>query len=345
MRDPLVSVLLPFYNTAPFIHSCVESIRRQSYRNWELIAVDDRSTDDSVATLRLLRDPRIKIVLNQTNLGAGGAINVAMANAQGEFFAIMDSDDIAYHDRLQAEVEQMLQNPNLMITGSEDMRVFSDEREVAGLASCPRDYQSLMRDAHEEKKTKMFFGSVYKQPTVMIRRSSWGNLRYSAIRYAEDYEMWSRAIDYGRFGDIRLSLGLYRMHPGQTTRLVHSRNEILKESVWKPLFSRYGLETAPAELESHALLCQTYRSLKREEIPQLLSWIDRLERHFANVDGIDYPLFREIVTGKLVETCRNSASLGPAVWKVYANRLRESGHVRPRLEKWKLMARWLVRNG
>lgn len=92
-RVPAVSVILPFYNRAATLARCVDSVLAQTFTDWEIVAVDDASTDDSAAMLESRRDPRIRVIRHETNRGAGPARDTAMRAAQGEWFALLDSDD------------------------------------------------------------------------------------------------------------------------------------------------------------------------------------------------------------------------------------------------------------
>ena len=93
MTAPVVTIILPVFNRAATLRRCVESVRAQTFADWELIAVDDASTDDSIAVLESFGDPRIRVLCHDTNRGPGAARNTALASARGEFFALIDSDD------------------------------------------------------------------------------------------------------------------------------------------------------------------------------------------------------------------------------------------------------------
>ena len=104
MSAPTVSVILPVFNRAATLRRCVESVRAQTFTDWELIAVDDASTDASVAVLEEFADPRIRVLRHDTNRGPGAARNTALAAARGEFFALIDSDDEWLPGKLDAQL-------------------------------------------------------------------------------------------------------------------------------------------------------------------------------------------------------------------------------------------------
>jgi glycosyltransferase involved in cell wall biosynthesis len=101
---PKVSVILPFYNRAATLPRCIDSVRAQTFTDWEMVAVDDCSRDDSVAVIERYGDPRIRVLRHEQNRGAGPARDTAMANARGEWFALIDSDDEWLPGKLAAQM-------------------------------------------------------------------------------------------------------------------------------------------------------------------------------------------------------------------------------------------------
>src|SRR5262245_49494514 len=101
--SPLVSVVMPVYNAGAYLRLAVESVLSQTHSNWELLIVDDGSTDGCMSTVEDIRDERIRR-LRQVNSGKPTALNRALDVAQGEFYALLDADDISYPRRLERQV-------------------------------------------------------------------------------------------------------------------------------------------------------------------------------------------------------------------------------------------------
>ena len=110
MIDGLVSVVMPSWNTAPFIGESIRSVLAQTYPNWELIIVDDCSTDDTDAVVASFADERIRYFKNEHNLGAALTRNRALQEAQGEWIAFLDSDDLWTPDKLEKQIAFMKEN-------------------------------------------------------------------------------------------------------------------------------------------------------------------------------------------------------------------------------------------
>ena len=101
--NSLVSIITPLYNSSNYIESCVQSVIDQTYNNWEMLIVDDCSSDDSYYKLQLIasKDNRIKIFQNSQNIGAANTRNIALKKARGKFIAFLDSDDMWNKDKFR----------------------------------------------------------------------------------------------------------------------------------------------------------------------------------------------------------------------------------------------------
>lgn len=108
MIDGLVSIIMPSWNTANFIAESIQSVLNQTYKNWELIIVDDCSTDNTDEIIKpFLADKRVKYFKNEKNSGAALTRNRAMRDAQGEWIAFLDSDDLWTPDKLMTQIKLM----------------------------------------------------------------------------------------------------------------------------------------------------------------------------------------------------------------------------------------------
>lgn len=107
---PLVSIIAPMYNLEPFIDETIESVLAQTYQNFELILVDDSSSDDTVKKVQEFKDPRIRLIVNEKNQGAGRTRNRGIEIATGDYIALLDADDLWYPHKLQTQIEFMTSN-------------------------------------------------------------------------------------------------------------------------------------------------------------------------------------------------------------------------------------------
>jgi len=166
MRE-LVSIVTPAYNAHRFIGECIESVIAQSYQNWELIIVDDSSTDDTVDIIQqyVNRDYRIILFSNETNLGVSSSRNIAIKEAKGNYIAFLDSDDIWLENKLEMQI-RLMESQNIPITYS-DYDTIDEDGYVTGHFKSPAklSYQDMLKTSSMGTLTTIYsikyFGKVY----------------------------------------------------------------------------------------------------------------------------------------------------------------------------------------
>jgi glycosyltransferase involved in cell wall biosynthesis len=186
-RPGFVSIILPVYNAAPFVAATVDSLLDQTHREFEIIAVDDGSTDSSLAVLHDLarRDSRIR-VFTKANGGSSSATNFGLDHAEGEFIARMDADDLCYRTRLADELDLLSRSDDIALCSTEVDYTFFPGRVFAG-ARRPRSPREI--------RVENIFGTFHIHPTVVfdMRKIDRATFRYDAsYLLAEDFELLSR---------------------------------------------------------------------------------------------------------------------------------------------------------
>jgi glycosyltransferase involved in cell wall biosynthesis len=207
MKMPLVSVVMPTMNSGQFLMETLNTMMAQKYVNFELIAVDGGSTDDTLDILDQYSDGDIKIIELAPGLGIAKALNVGIAAAEGLFIARMDADDLAYEWRLHDQVKFMTEHGDIDLIGT-GVDAFWDHE---GVFRSPLSYQSI-RD--EYLANNPFF-----HPTLMFRRRIVDNglFRYNeANSFEEDYELWGRLIPQIKCANMDQSSIRYRIRGNST---------------------------------------------------------------------------------------------------------------------------------
>lgn len=205
MSSPLVSVLIPVHNDADFLEECLQSLFQQSYENWELIAVDDGSTDASPAILErwAARDSRVRWQF-QEHLGIVPALNLAGSLAKGELIARMDADDLAHPLRLEKQVQFLEQHPEAGLIGCcFEHFVDPSQTSLPPWALRHQLWSNTLLDA-EELNNALFAESPVAHPTFCMRQKVFEDLGgYQDAEWAEDYDFLFRARQLGiRFGKV-----------------------------------------------------------------------------------------------------------------------------------------------
>jgi len=137
-KTPQVSVIMPAYNAEKYIGEAIESILNQTYKDFELIIVNDASTDSTGSIIKTYaeKDERIVVLENEQNLNIAGSLNRAISAAKGEFLARMDADDIALPERLEIQSKAMQENPKVAVVGN-DINLIDENGSVIGYRHYP----------------------------------------------------------------------------------------------------------------------------------------------------------------------------------------------------------------
>jgi glycosyltransferase involved in cell wall biosynthesis len=202
--EPLVSFVIPMKNAGRFIRETLESIKKQTYLNWEVIIVDDCSDDDSVNVVETFSLKSVYLVKLSDSRGVAEALNVGLTYCQGKYIARIDADDICMPDRLDLQVAFMESNPDIAVCGS-SMLAFEGDNEVLWPAPS-QDVKMLM----------LRMNPIY-HPTVMFRSNVVPKIyQYQSIEpYAEDFELWTRIAISEGLTNLPQPLVRYRLHSGQ----------------------------------------------------------------------------------------------------------------------------------
>ena len=212
MTIPSITVLMPVYNAARYLPQALESIISQTYRDFELLVINDGSTDDSERILASCDDARLRVV-KTSNRGVSASLRLGMRLANGHYVARMDADDVALPNRLEVQKNLLDSNPEITVAHSLVDRIDAEGRIVE-----PR-YGELRNDV-ETKWTLLWQNAVF-HPTVMLRAD---DLKRSRINYrketriAQDFELWNRVAMVGSFYMINDVLLQYRLHDEKVSR-------------------------------------------------------------------------------------------------------------------------------
>lgn len=224
-KEPLVSVVMPVYNAGDFLREAIESILNQTYQNFELIIIDDASTDQSNKVIRMYAKKypkKIHAIYLKKNINGGGdaAGNVGFAKARGEYIARMDSDDVASVNRLEKQVDYMKAHKQIDVLGS-CAWVINGSGDVTGEKNVPLTHKGIYQE--------FFTFHPMIHPTVMVRRSSiMGKTLYSQkLPSNNDYLTFFKLIMNGkRFANLPDKLLQYRLHGTNDSLLKLKRNFI-----------------------------------------------------------------------------------------------------------------------
>jgi glycosyltransferase involved in cell wall biosynthesis len=238
---PAISVIMPAFNAERFVAESVESVLSQTFKDFELVVVNDGSRDRTAEILDRYRDRRIVRIDHKDNQGLARTLNHGLKAAKGEFVARLDSDDVALPTRLEEQVAFLSRDTGTVIVGSN-----CEEIDEAG--TYIRTWHYPLDDTDIRWHT--LFHCSFVHSSVMFRtailRSNGLNYDVKAV-YAQDYELWSRLLSYGRGANIRQPLVKYRTHTRQISQQRLREQNKVRDRVSRMNLKRRGVANDASE--------------------------------------------------------------------------------------------------
>ena len=310
MSAPRISVVMPVFNAARYLHAAIVSVLAQTFSDLEFIIVDDGSTDGSLQIAQNFRDERIRIFSNVENCGAAKSKNLGIKNARGEFIAFLDADDIALPSRFLEQSDFLLRNKNVGVVGSLAARI--DENGATASANL------MAPHAPDEIAPTLLFENCLVQSSVMLRRNILpAELFRTEFEPAEDYELWTRLAPTASIAIIEHPLVQYRTHPGGVSARKTAQMEASVRAIHTAQLAQLDIAATPQQLELHAKISQWPPASTKQLVEHAEEWL--LTLHRANIAHPIYeqPAFEKTIARRWHAVCRDSWQLGCWSWKAY----------------------------
>lgn len=249
----LVSIIMPSYNTGEFIKKTIQSVLKQTYKDWELIIVDDCSDDKTDEIVTKIKDERIIYLKNKKNCGAAVSRNRALRVAKGKYVAFLDSDDLWKPEKLEKQINFMKKH-NYKFTFTDYRVIASDGKLVPYICTGP----------NKVNKRKLYNYCYFPILTVMYDREAVGLVQIANIKKNNDYAMWFQVIEkadgyrlpeclsYYRKRDNSISSGkkirlikyhyiMFRkaLHKGKTVSFFLTINNVFHGTIKKIRYKKY----------------------------------------------------------------------------------------------------------
>ena len=219
----LVSVIMPNYNSEKYIKETIASVLAQTYKNWELLFIDDCSTDGSLEIVSAIQDERIKILKNPKNSGAAITRNYGIDEAKGRWIAFLDSDDLWTPDKLQIQLAYMVEkNVAFSFTSYEVLHANNEQKIVFEPKKDSYSYQDILKHNHIGCLTVMYdtekLGKVY-MPVNAIKREDFacwlsilreGTKAYCVHQCLALYKIHANSVSSNKIKMVRYQWGTYR---------------------------------------------------------------------------------------------------------------------------------------
>lgn len=210
ISKPLVSVVIPAYNSGPYIKQTIDSVLAQSYKNFELIIINDGSNDNTISTISAYTDYRITIINQKNSGGPANPRNRGINAAKGEYICLLDADDLWFPNKLKITISQM-------IVDDCDLLVHWEQLEIVGKNTATKilKHGNFKENVFEQL---IIFGNELSPSATVIKREfvMTHNIRFNEnanFRIVEDYDFWLQSALLGaKFSSLPLVLSTYKIH-------------------------------------------------------------------------------------------------------------------------------------
>lgn len=263
-QQPLVSVLMPVYNGEKYLAEAIDSILQQTYTHFELLVINDGSTDASEQIILSYNDARIRYVQNEQNSGLIFTLNKGIDLAAGQYIARMDADDVCMPNRLALQVAFLEQNPQVGMCGASAYRMDA-EGKILGKMGKICD-SALLR-------ASLLFSSPYIHPLMMIRTSLLQANKYNAdYKHVEDFELWTRLAEQTEGANLPDYLLRYRWHDSNVSVVYNEVQLSRNKELVRAALLKLGIEMTDAQYATHI----SSFGAEKVDFDALLTWFTLL---------------------------------------------------------------------
>ncbi len=259
-REPLVSIVMPIYNSETYLDEAILSIIHQTYQNWELLVSNEFGSNEEgkrIINRYAAIDSRIRLIQNSERLGIAESLNEGLRQAKGEYIARMDGDDISLPKRIEKQVEFMEDNDDILLCGVQ-VEVFGSEKWDWKLETDPAQI-----------RTDGLFYSPCVHPTILFRRDviDKHNIFYNKeYKASEDYDFFIRVLEFGQIANLKEILFKYRLYSTNATYINNKIGFKIYSDVMERQFHKLGIDFSRQEVD----LLSVHYSLKGLEGVEVL---------------------------------------------------------------------------
>jgi glycosyltransferase involved in cell wall biosynthesis len=296
---PEISVIMPVFNAEKYLAEAIESVLNQNFSQFELIILNDNSTDSSKSIIEtfLVKDSRIIFIDKENNVGPATLRSEGFDLSKGEFIALLDADDIALPTRFEKQIQLLKNRPEIGVCGS----------WFTTFGNNISDKIIRHPEHHNQIKVNFLIDCTIGNSTAMFKKSVLGNTRYSKeFVPVEDYKLWSELITKTQFYIIQESLVRYRIHD---TNISQTKIDNVKRSTKKVkigLLQEFDIDESHPKIESFFYLIEGQNGLDFEQVKLVFEIENTLLDQNRKLGRFDSDLLEKMLIKSLKRIVRKS---------------------------------------
>jgi len=296
---PEISVIMPVYNGEKYLKDAIESVLNQTYTDFELIILNDKSTDSTKEIILSFqrKDSRIVFIDRENNVGPATLRNEGFDVAKGKFIALLDADDLAMPTRFEKQIQALKSNPEIGVCGSW-FTTFGENH---------KDKVIKHPKFHDEIKVSFLVDCTIGNSTAFFRKEILGEIRYDKDYVpVEDFHLWSRLIVKTNFYIVQESLVMYRIHDSNISQTKIDNVKKSNRRIKIGLLKQFDIEDTNPNINSFINLIEGQSGLSFEEIIKICECDTILKNQNSKLKNFNFDLLKKMLQKQLIRIVKKA---------------------------------------
>ena len=301
----MISVVMPVYNGESHLKEAIDSILNQTYTDFELLIINDGSTDRSEEIILSYNDNRIKYILNEANLGIVKTLNKGIELSTLKYIARMDADDISMPHRFERQVAYMEANPGIVACGSNILKFYNDDINQTN--------SSNIYIEDKELKVRSIFYTAFWHPTMMLQTKVLKDhqLRYRLdFKYAQDKAFWIHISKHGALTNINEPLLYYRVHENQVSSKFFAEQYAISMSVTREALLNLGVDMSGISDKIVGYIAYPQRCEDVNELYMVDKFASKFLKALSQKPDYDAIVAKKFIQDQILKTLSKSHNIG-----------------------------------
>ena len=293
---------MPVYNSEKFVAEAIQSILDQKFNNFELIIINDASTDNSLNIIELFQDKRIKVFQNEKNRGIVYSRNKGLKFSKGEYIGMFDSDDIAYPEKFKEQIAFLEKNKDFGMVGSRVKFIDENGKRLPGswkLKASPEMIPSIM-----------LFKNYFLQSAVLYRKECINKFSFrDGFDILEDYLIWLEIISDYKAWNLQKYLVKYRIHGSSITNKYKEEKNEKEKKVFRLQLMEMGIDPTDHELELHLLIRNNKPVTEINTLKSIEKWLLKIINRNEDLNVYEYKMLIKVIFNRWAKVCYKASGL------------------------------------
>lgn len=302
MPHPILSVIMPVYNSGSYVRGSILSILDQTFDNLELIVINDGSTDNSLIEMQSVKDKRLKLYQNDRNRGIVYTRNKGLKLARGKYIGMLDADDIAYPEKFAKQIAFLEQHLDFGMVGSW-ARFIDEEGE-------PLPGGWKLTASSEMIPSIMLFKNYFLQSAVVYRKECIDQFVFrEGFDILEDYLIWLEILKGYKAWNLQEYLVDYRVHQESVTKKHKAEKREKEKQVFRMQLNELGIDASDFELELHLMIRDNNPVNEINILKSTEKWLLKIHQQNTELKVYDQKMLTKVIFGRWLKVCYKASHL------------------------------------